>query len=175
MDLSIMESKPLAIIEFGAIGLIVVINIIESIYKMLNKAYKVIRTNRIAFTCIGIIGGSICALHSYGEFAYKNEKMVGLFFEANTGRSLLNIPTDQWTGWIALSIIPSFLISGIIVSVLSIAIFVWCIIGVKYKNAGLILICIFLTAMIFGGGFIPIFIGIIAGIFGIRMQFPKSK
>ena len=170
-----MDSKILAIINFGIVGLIILCNIIETIYRAKKRSEKKVKTNHIGFTVIGIIGASICALHGYGEIAHREKILSGLFFEANTGRSLYNIPTEQWTGWIAITVIPNFLISGVIVLVLSALIFLWSIFGFKYRYAGIILLILFITIMIFGGGFIPIMMGIIASFFGIRMKFALKK
>jgi hypothetical protein len=170
MKLSLMDNRLFGMFSFGFIVIILLINLTEIIYRAITKRDHKLWTKYLAFIGIGLIGALICGLHAYGEIVNRSNKLDGLIFEANTGRSLVNIPTDQWTGWIAITIIPSLFISGVIVTIMTCIIVIWCFWGITKKHTGSIMILLFLITMLFGGGFIPILIGVISGVFGIILQ-----
>jgi len=165
-----MDDTILQIIAFSLVILIIIANIVESIWVALSRKKQAVRSNRLAASMIGTIAGLISALHGYGEIAHANNKITGFLFEANTGRSLFNVPSDQWTGWIAMTIIPNLLITGIIVIIFSIIFIIWAIAFINRKNGGIVLIILSIVLIPIGGGFIPPVLGIIAGIFGIRIK-----
>lgn len=165
-----MEIKVLQIIAFIIVIILIFANIIESLFLHFRKKEKEARSTRIAASIIGMISGLIGALHGCGEILHRNTKMVGFLFEANTGRSLTNLPTSEWTGWIAITVIPNFLMTGIIIIIISIIIINWALFFIRIKKGGLILIFLSLALIPFGGGFVPPVLGIIAGIIGLRIK-----
>ncbi len=170
MDDGILQNVALQIVAFSLVIVIILANIVESIWVALRHKKQIVRTNRLAASMIGTIAGLISALHGYGEILHGNNKVTGLLFEANTGRSLLNVPSDQWTGWIAMTIIPNLLVTGIVVIIFSIIFIIWSTVFINRKNGGIVLIILAIVMILIGGGFMPAVLGIIAGIFGIRIK-----
>lgn len=150
--------------------LLIFTNLIESLVLFFMKKKKEAATTRITTTVIGLISGAVGAMHSWGEFMHRDLKLTGLMFEADTGRSLMNVPSSDWTGWIAMTVIPDFLITGILSAIMSCAIIVWSLLFIRRKNGGLVLILLSVTAILFGCGFIPPFMGIIGGLIGLRIR-----
>lgn len=169
-----MNNKTVQIIAFSLVIVIILINITESIWYAIKKEKRVIKTNRLAASVIGGIAGLISGFHGYGEIFHANTVVKGLFFEADTGRLLYNIPSNEWTGWIAMTIIPNFLITGIIVITFSVLFVSWATLFIQRKNAGIVLIIMSLLMIIIGGGFIPPVLGIIASIFGMRIKISRN-
>jgi hypothetical protein len=168
-----MNNKIIQIIVYGLIFVIILINITESILNAKEK--RVIKTNRLAASVIGGIAGFISGFHGYYEIFHAKTVFYGLFFEADTGRLLYNVPSSEWTGWVAMTIIPNFLITGIIVIIFSVIFFLWATLFIQRKNAGIVLIIMSLLMVIIGGGFIPPALGIIASIFGMRIKTKKNS
>lgn len=155
--------------------LLILTNLIESLILFLTKKKKEASTTRITATIIGLISGMVGAMHSWYEFLHRDLKLTGLMFEADTGRSLINVPFSDWTGWIALTIFPNFLITGILSAIMSCTIIAWSLFFIRRKNGGLILILLSAIAILFGCGFIPPFMGIIAGAIGMRIKHADYK
>jgi MFS family permease len=74
----------------------------------------------------------------------------------------------------AMTIIPSYLISGAVAILVSIIVIIWAAAFVQRKHGGLILIVLSILQLIVGGGFIPVVYGIIAGIAGTRIHKPLT-
>lgn len=70
----------------------------------------------------------------------------------------------------ALTILPNFLITGILAILIGLCILVWAAFFIKRENGGLILILLSLLLLLFGGGFVSAFTGILAGAAGIRIH-----
>ena len=162
------------VILFVAI-LLILTNLIESLIFFFAKKKKEASTTRITASFIGLISGTVGGMHSWGEFLHRDLKLTGLMFEADTGRSLINVPSSDWTGWIALTIFPDFLITGILSAIMSCTIIGWSLFFIRRKNGGLILILLSVMAILFGCGFIPPFMGIIAGAIGTRIKHTDHK
>jgi hypothetical protein len=70
----------------------------------------------------------------------------------------------------ALTVIPNYLLSGIVAGLLSLSIIIWAVGFVQRKRGGMILLVLSTLLVPVGGGFVPAFIGIIAGIAGTRIH-----
>jgi hypothetical protein len=60
-------------------------NIVESLFLYLRNKKREAYTTRMASSIIGMIAGIISFLHGYGEILHRNTKLIDSLFEANTG------------------------------------------------------------------------------------------
>jgi len=165
-----MDNIIVTIVFYGLFFGAVIVNIIDIIWSVVHHKPRGIRINRITASVIAANAGIISFLHGYMEILHSNDKINGLLFEANTGRSLIDVPTNDWKGWIAMTIIPNYFITGIIVIIISIIFMVWGIAFIKRRNGGIVLILLSFALFAVGGGFIPPTMGIIAGVFGMQIK-----
>jgi hypothetical protein len=73
-----------------------------------------------------------------------------------------------------MTVIPSFLITGIVATVLGIITMIWVLVCVHRQHGGIILILLSITLLLVGGGLFPPAIGIIAGLMGTRINAPLT-
>jgi hypothetical protein len=83
---------------------------------------------------------------------------------------------DQaWHGcWPAVTIVPSFLVTGVLAVLISLAVIVWAAFFVSRKHGGLILMLVSMLMLPVGGGIIPVVLGIVAGAVGTRINTPLT-
>jgi len=74
-----------------------------------------------------------------------------------------------------MSILPNFLITGILAMLLGLAMMVWSAAFVQRKNGGLVLILLSIALLLFGGGFFPPVIGIVGGAAGTKINKPLTR
>jgi hypothetical protein len=151
---------------------LVAINILERVWLRLHHSNQAARTSRVASSIIGAIAGLIGAEHGYYEILQRNKTLNGILFDAISGTSFSNLPTSQWTGWPAMSLIQNFLITGIFAILVSLVVVAWAAFFVQRKNGGLTLILLSILLLLVGGGFIPPLLGVIAGVISANR---KSK
>ncbi|HSI66176.1 MAG TPA: hypothetical protein VK947_02105 [Planococcus sp. (in: firmicutes)] len=152
--------------------ILIAVNILERVWLRLRHSYQAPRTTRVAASLIGGIAGFIGAEHGYYEILQRDKTLNGILYDAISGTSFSNLPTSQWTGWPAMTLIQNFLITGIIAILVSLVVMAWAALFVQRKNGGLILILLSLLMLLVGGGFIPPLLGIIAGVISTNW---KSK
>jgi hypothetical protein len=71
-----------------------------------------------------------------------------------------------------MTIVPSFLVTGILAVIVGIVNMIWAAFFVHRKRGGLILILLSIALLLVGGGLFPPIIGIIAGAIGTRINAP---
>jgi hypothetical protein len=74
----------------------------------------------------------------------------------------------------AMTIIPSFLVTGILAIILGLIVTLWSAFFVQKKRGGLVLILLCIPLLLFGGGIFPPLIGAIAGALGTRIHKPLN-
>jgi hypothetical protein len=72
----------------------------------------------------------------------------------------------------ALTLIPNLLISGIVAVIAGLGVLTWAAAFVSHKHGGLILVLLSVAMLLVGGGFVPMFIGVAAGVAGSRIHAP---
>ncbi len=149
---------------------VLMVNQIERLNKM-RKATKTVAT------WFGIAAGGAGIEHGIFEIlrgvARPSTRPEGLMIEF---MGLPCVPEEIWNACEpAMTIIPNFLITGILAVFIGLVILVWSIFFIqrKYGGAGLILLSIVL--LLFGGGIFPPVIGIIGGIAGIKINKPFGE
>lgn len=147
-------------------------NVAERVWLRLRHSSQAPRTTRPAASTIGVIAGVIGVQHGYYEVAQADKPLNGLLFDAVSGTSFSNLPTSQWTGWPAMTLLPNFRITGIATILVSLAVMAWSALFIQRKNGGLILGLLSSLLLLVGGGFIPPLFGMIAAAMGSHR---KSK
>jgi hypothetical protein len=120
----------------------------------------------VAASIIGIIAGVIGVQHGYYEILQRDKPLDGVLFDAVSGTSLSNLPTSQWTGWPAMTLVQNFRITGILAILVSLAVMAWSALFMQRKNGGRTLGLLSFLMLLVGGGFIPPLFGIIAAVIG---------
>ncbi len=125
-------------------------------------------------TSLGILAGIAGLEHGYFEILQGNVRPAGVMFPS-WGADICD-PDKLWHACEpAMSILPNFLLSGILTVLLSLAVTavsIW-FLQRKYGGLGLILLSIFL--LLFGGGFFPPLIGLIGGSAGTQIHRPLGR
>ncbi len=128
---------------------------------------RILSKTRVAASAIGIFGGLGGASHGPGEMLQGNIAPNGLVIEAWPELTVL-------AGEPAMTIIPSFLVTGVLTVIFGLLVAVWAAKFVQRKNGGLVLIFLSIIMLLVGGGLFPPAFGVVAGIIGTRIK-PSSE
>jgi len=128
---------------------------------------KTLSKTRVAASALGIFAGLGGASHGPGEILQGNMAPDGLVIEAWPELTAL-------AGEPAMTIIPSFLVTGILTIIFGLIVAVWAAKFVQRKNGGLVLILLSIIMLLVGGGLFPPVFGVAAGIIGTRIK-PSSE
>lgn len=129
------------------------------------------RATRAAAAVLGIYAGVLAILHGIFEIIQGGGVPTSPMVQA------IGPPCQPETAWHAclpaLTLLPSFLISGIAAVMLGVVILVWsfAFITRKFGSLGLVLLSIGLIPV--GGGFVPAWLGILAGITATQIRRPS--
>jgi len=129
---------------------------------------KILSKTRAAASIIGIIaglGGGV--LHGVGEILQGNIAPSGIMIEAWPELTAL-------AGEPAMTIVPNFLVTGVLAIIFGLIVAIWAAAFVQKKNGGLVLILLSIIMLLVGGGLIPPIFGVIAGIVGTRIKHSAS-
>jgi len=140
----------------------VVIAIVAVLTIIIRGAFKGSATRAVA-SVLDIFAGVSGASHGPGEILQGNIVPSGIMIEAWPGLTLLG-------GEPAMTIVPSFLITGVLAIIFGLIITVWAAAFVQRKNGGLVLILLSIIMLLVGGGVIPPGFGVIAGMIGTRIK-----
>jgi hypothetical protein len=132
------------------------------------KSKLAVIISKVATIIIGGYAVYIAALHGYNEILNKNIAPSGILFDAISGNSL-SAYFQGWPGWPAISIIPNFFITGIIVFVFATIMLLWLLLRFKNKNWEQVLVILAILLCLFGGGIIWLLLLIVAGTIGIYL------
>ena len=122
---------------------------------------------------LGIVAGIAGLEHGYFEILQGNTRPASLAFPSMGAPC---VPEQIWNACEpAMSILPNFLITGILAMLLGLAMMVWSAAFVQRKNGGLVLILLSIALLLFGGGFFPPVIGIIGGAAGTKINKPLTR
>jgi len=122
---------------------------------------------------LGILAGIAGLEHGYFETLQGNIRPASMVFPS-WGLQQCD-PAKIWHACEpAMSILPNFLVTGIITVLLALAIMVWSAGFVQRKNGGSVLMLLSIAFLLFGGGFFPPIIGLAGGVAGIQINQPVS-
>lgn len=164
--------KGLEVVLYVIVIILIAANILERVWLRVRHSSQAPRTSRPAASAVGVIAGVIGVQHGYYEVLQPDKPLNGILFDAVSGTSLSNLPTSQWTGWPAMTLVPNFRITGIFAILASLVVMAWSALFIQRKNGGPILGLLSILMLLVGGGFIPPLFGIIAAATGSHR---KSK
>jgi hypothetical protein len=124
---------------------------------------KIVNKTRVASSALGIFAGLGGASHGPGEMLQGNVAPNSLVVEAWPELTALQ-------GEPAITIIPSFLVSGILTVLVGVLVAVWAAKFVQRKNGGIMLILLSIILLLVGGGLFPPVFGVAAGLIGTRIK-----
>jgi hypothetical protein len=122
----------------------------------------------------GVTAGLAALEHGYFEILQGNIRPAGLMFPS-WGQDVCD-PARAWHACEpAMSLLPSFLLSGILTILLSLAVLVWSGWFIQRRQGGKVLILLAIALLLVGGGFFPPVIAIVGGLAGTRINWPLSS
>ena len=165
-DADNVPQKGLEVVLILVVIALIAANILERVWLSVRHSNQAARTSRVAASLVGMIAGVIGAQHGYYELLQRERPLNGPLFDAVSGTSLSNLPTSQWTGWPAMTLVQDFRITGILAILVSLVVTAWSALFIRRKNGGRTLGLLSILMLLVGGGFIPPLFGIIAAAIG---------
>jgi hypothetical protein len=130
------------------------------------------KATRILAASLGIFAGFGGPEHGYFEILQGHARPGSLMIAA------MGPPCDPEKVWNlcepAMTVVPSFLITGILATIVGVITMIWAAAFVHRKRGGLVLILLSVALLLVGGGLFPPVIGIVAGIVATRIKAPLS-
>jgi hypothetical protein len=128
------------------------------------------RATRIVAAALGVFAGIAGPEHGIFEIMRGNTRPETLIFPS------MGPPCDPEAVWHAcepaMSIIPNYLITGILASLVGLVTILWSVLCLHRKRGGWGLIGLSILLLLVGGGLVPPIIGIIGGILATRVHAP---
>lgn len=150
--------------SLASLGIIIVLfATLFAILTIITRRTFKVSTARAAASTIGVIAGLGGASHGPGEILQGNIVPSGIMIEAWPGLTSLG-------GEPAMTIVPSFLVTGVLAIIFGLIVAVWAAAFVQRKNGGLVLILLSIIMLLVGGGVFPPGFGVIAGMIGTRIK-----
>jgi hypothetical protein len=126
------------------------------------------KATRVAASLFGIIAGVAGLEHGYFEILQGSTKPDSVMI-ASMGPPC--VPEEIWNACEpAMTILPDFLITGILAVIIGLVIIIWSMGFIQRKRGGIILIILSVLLLLFGGGLFPPLIGIIGGAVGTKIN-----
>jgi hypothetical protein len=130
------------------------------------------KATKTVATWFGIAAGIAGIEHGYFEILQGNTRPEGLMI-ASIGPPC--VPEEVWNACEpAMTVIPNFLLTGILAVVIGLLVLVWSAAFVGRKNRGVVLILLSVALLLFGGGLFPPLIGIVGGVAGLKINKPLT-
>jgi hypothetical protein len=127
---------------------------------------------RVAASALGVYAGLVGALHGYHEILQGDVATDGLMISA------IGPPCQaEEVGhacFPAMTLVPNFLVTGILAVVVGLIAAAWAAGFVQRRYGGLVLMLLSVLLLLVGGGFIPMFVGLMAGFAGTKINAPPA-
>ena len=127
---------------------------------------------RVVASLFGVAAGIAGIEHGYFEILQGNVRPDSLMIAS------MGPPCEPEKVWNAcepaMTVIPSFLVTGILAIIVGLAVLIWAAAFVQRKNGGVVLILLSIALLLVGGGLFPPLIGIIAGVAGTKINAPLA-
>jgi hypothetical protein len=131
------------------------------------------KATRITAAWLGITAGLAGIEHGVFEILQGNTRPEGVVIPS-IGPPC--VAEEVWNACEpAMTIVPNFLITGILAVVIGLAVAVWAGGFMQRKRGGWVLILLNIALLLFGGGFFPPLIGMIAGAAGTKINKPLPE
>jgi hypothetical protein len=128
------------------------------------------RATRISAAVLGLTAGVAGIEHGVFGILQGSARPEGLVIASMGPPCVRELSWNQCEP--AMTVIPSFLITGILAVIFGLIVTVWSAVFVQRRRGGLILILLGVPLLLFGGGLFPPLIGVIAGALGTRINKP---
>lgn len=112
---------------------------------------------------LGFLAAMGVALHGIGEILQGNVATNSVFIASWSFGPL----AEHMDGDPGMTLIPNFLVTGILSLLISLAMFVWSVRYMERKHGGFVFLLLAVLALLLGGGIGPPTVGILAGIAGL--------
>lgn len=123
---------------------------------------------RIYSSTLGVLVGLAGVEHGILEILQGNIKPDGIMIDAiGPDQKLWELASET-----ALTIVPSFLISGILSIILGVLVVIWAYAYIDRKHGAIVFLFLSIALFLVGGGFAPIFLTLLAFIAAIRINKP---
>ena len=130
------------------------------------------KTTRIAASALGIYAGLLGIEHGIFEILQGNAVINEILINA-IGPNCQ--PEKVWHACFpALTLLPTFQVTGILAIILGLSVLIWAAGFVHRKHGGLVLMLLSILMIPVGGGFMPAFLGMIAGVAATRIHAPLN-
>ena len=131
------------------------------------------KATKTVATWFGVSAGIAGLEHGYFEILQGSTRPTSPAFFPSMGPPC--VPEQIWNACEpAMSILPNFLITGILAVLLGLGTIVWSAGFLQRKHGGLVLILLSIALLLFGGGFFPPIIGLVGGVAGAKINSPLS-
>lgn len=131
------------------------------------------KATKTVATWFGIAAGIAGIEHGYFETLQGNTNPVSLMIPSMGPPC---IPEEVWNACEpAMTVIPNFLITGILAVIIGLLVLIWSMAFIQYKHGGTVLILLSVALLLFGGGLFPPLIGIVGGIAGRKINKPVPE
>ena len=131
------------------------------------------KATRIVALSLGVFAGFGGPEHGVFEIMRGHIRPDGLVIAS------MGPPCDPEQVWHAcepaMTIVPSYLITGILAVIVGITTMVWAAFFVHRRRGGLVLMLLSMALLLVGGGLFPPLIGIVAGAVGTRINVPVTR
>lgn len=131
------------------------------------------KTTRVVASLFGIFAGFGGPEHGYFEVLRGNVRPDSLMIAS------MGPPCDPETVWNlcepAMTVVPSFQITGILATVIGVFTMIWSAAFVQRKHGGLVLMLLSVVLLLVGGGLFPPVIGFVAGVVATRINVPVTR
>jgi hypothetical protein len=121
-------------------------------------------------TVLGLLSAAVGVEHAIGDMSQGAVAPPGLVFPSWPDSPAF-APLD---GEPALTVLPNLLITGVLAALVSVAIGIWAVLGASWPGWGLGLIGLSVLQLLFGGGFGPPLVGLVAGLLATRAARPST-
>jgi hypothetical protein len=122
----------------------------------------------ILASALSIFAGLGGASHGPGEILQGNVVPSELMIQAWPSLTALG-------GEPAMTIIPSYLITGVLTIIFGVLLAVWAGKFIQHKSGGLILILLSIVMLLVGGGLVPPLFGIAAGVIAVLLNYQTTR
>jgi hypothetical protein len=119
----------------------------------------------------GALAGVSGIVHGIGDILQGNKAPDGMFIVTWPDSPFFDI----LAGEPAMTIIPNFLITGILAVLFSLIFLVWAVRYVGRKHSGLVLILLSVAMLLTGAGFGPFILGVVVGLTATQINSPLSR
>jgi hypothetical protein len=131
------------------------------------------RATRITAAALGVYAGILGIEHGVFAFLQGNVAPNGLLFNA------IGPPCQTETAWHAclpaMTLVPNLHITGILTIIIGLLAIIWAVAFVQKPRGGWVLTALFVALLLVGGGFVPAFVGWVAGVTATRLHAPPGR